>query len=212
MNQLAHTLLAKMAVVFAAFAERHPTTRKQDFVLHDHAIIHAFLTQGSDFIWVLTPYGTHLTPVGLHAKTNEWAFATVECAQSAGYVYEIYHVTADAVRRISEKPALTLAHKLRYITLNGRVHRASDQKHIGNVTVDILDQNLHAAIHISSIGTGALSLEDLVALGRIANDEAIIKAHSFWVKPRELLIDGEDLHQLIAQRRAAQANSLSLAA
>jgi len=200
------SLITQMQAIFDAFKRLNPHVRDADFTEVDLNLIRFYSTAHSNFIWVLNPYGTHLNPVGLHARGNNDAIASIECAESAGYNFDLYHISINRVRPISPSSGKEAAKQLRYQTKNHIVTRSSDKRNLATTKVELLDRELHARIEIASLPVEQLTIDDLVALYHIAICEAVDTAHSLWVKPQEILLNGDDLYELIMRRQAASAD------
>lgn len=195
-------LFSEMTKVYERFAQSNPHMRDRDFFEIDKAMIEFQFVPGVEFVWVLTPYGTHLSPIGLHSKSNEHARAIVQCAQAAGYSYESYLVGNRGVVGADARVCEAAARRLDYVTVGGRVCRAKESETLASVGIKVLDQNLNTEVAITSVGVAQLSLRDLVALHCIAVGEAQLAAQSLFVKIRQLSIDGSDLIDVIEHRRA----------
>lgn len=200
------SLITQMQAIFDDFKRLNPHVRDADFTEVDLNLIRFYSTAHSNFIWVLNPYGTHLNPVGLHARGNNDAIASIECAESAGYNFDLYHVSINRVRPISPSSGKEAAKQLRYQTKNHIVTRSSDKRNLATTKVELLDRELHARIEIASLPVEQLTIDDLVALYHIAICEAVDTAHSLWVKPQEILLNGDDLYELIMRKQAASAD------
>jgi len=200
------SLITQMQAIFDAFKRLNPHVRDADFTEVDLNLIRFYSTAHSNFIWVLNPYGTHLNPVGLHARGNNDAIASIECAESAGYNFDLYHISINRVRPISPSSGKEAAKQLRYQTKNHIVTRSSDKRNLATTKVELLDRELHARIEIASLPVEQLTIDDLVALYHIAICEAVDTAHSLWVKPQEILLNGDDLYELIMRKQAASAD------
>lgn len=197
------TILSQMEIIFSDFQSRNPHVSTSDFKDVDLPMVRFYNTAITEFIWVINPYGTHLNPIGLHPRSNLAALASIECAESAGYDFEVYRIHKGRVCRLSADVAKHETHKLHYQTTSRVVTRSSNRQRIASLSIEILNKELHAEIEITSIDESCLTTEDLVALYQIALCEAISAAHSLWVKPRTIRLNGSDLHDLITFRRAA---------
>lgn len=200
------SLIAQMQAIFDDFQRVNPHIRVADFTDVDLPLIRFYSTAHSNFIWVLNPYGTHLNPVGLHARGNNDAIASIECAESAGYSFALYYISNSHVRPISPSSGKEAAKQLRYQTKNSIVTRSSDKRHLATTKVELLDRQLHARIDIASLPEEQLTTDDLVALYHIAVCEAVEAAHSLWVKPQAILLNGDDLYDLIMRRQNASVD------
>jgi len=200
------SLITQMQAIFDAFKRLNPHVRDADFTEVDLNLIRFYSTAHSNFIWVLNPYGTHLNPVGLHARGNNDAIASIECAESAGYNFDLYHISINRVRPISPSSGKEAAKQLRYQTKNHIVTRSSDKRNLATTKVELLDRELHARIEIASLPVEQLTIDDLVALYHIAICEAVDTAYFLWVKPQEILLNGDDLYELIMRKQAASAD------
>lgn len=196
------TIISQMEKTFSDFLSLHPHVRTADFKDVDVPLVRFYHTAITEFIWVLNPYGTHLNPIGLHPRCNLTALASIECAESAGYDFLVYHIDKSRIRRIVPASAKHLTRNLHYQTNDCVVTRSSNRERIATLSVEILNQNLDATIEITSIDESRLAATDLVALYQIALCEAVGAAHSLWVKPQAICLNGSDLYDLITCRRS----------
>ena len=72
----------------------------------------------SRFIWVITPNGTHLTEIGIHASGNEWAEASINC----GYENKALFLIADGrVKTLTYQQAMDETKRLNFTVVNSCV-------------------------------------------------------------------------------------------
>lgn len=204
-------IIQAMTTAFENFCESHPHVTKQDFYDCDLQSIAFHAVAGIEMLWVLDPYGTHLSALHLHPRGNEAALATIECARGAGHHFQCFHIANGKLYSITEGMARTATKSLIYQTRDGSVTRLADKTHLASVSLDLLDYNYNVDIRITSNGSAHLALRDLIALYRIGIHEAEAYAHSLWVKPRAFTLDGNDLYEAIVQRKQ-NGNTLPLAA
>ena len=88
---------------------------EDDFRVHDTRNIRDHWLPQSRFIWVITPNGTHLTEIGIHASGNEWAEATINC----GYENKALYLIADGrVKPLTYQQAMAEAKRLNFTVVD----------------------------------------------------------------------------------------------
>jgi hypothetical protein len=109
----------------------------------------------------------------------------------------IYHVTASAVRQVTDAQAHDLLAKLRYRVVASMVLR--DGTPIANISLT-LSNNQRGAVVTAALTRRdqALAALDLQALAAIAQSAAVCLAQSFWVSTT-VTLDGVCIHDVINQ-------------
>jgi len=204
-------LIKAMTSTFETFCSANPYVTKSDFYECDIQTVNFHAVPGIEMLWVLNPYGTHLSVLNLHPRGNQAALATLDCAKGAGYDFQCLYIYNGNLSSVTERAARDKLRKPAYATHLGHVTRLSDQSSIAHIKLTLLDYNYHTDIEITSNSQRPLSLMDLIALYRIGIHEAEAYAHSLWIKPKAFTIDGADLYDLILQRKQKDS-SLPVAA
>ena len=145
---------------------------KDDFYKHDQKTIRNELSDGSRYLWVVGPNGTHLTRLGVHEKAAEWAKATVVSGMSATNLgVEIYLITIEGVKKLNEKQALTEIEKSDYTHSNGIV-RDKNGSVLANIDINRKarpgDGTQYVVGNAQCTDPKKLSVADVLALRDIA--------------------------------------------
>lgn len=180
---------------------------KNDFYTHDHEVISKDLHPGRRFIWVLGPNGTHLTPIGIHPKQNEWALATIHnglTATAAGVA--IYLITTNGVTELTPARAKQEIQGLKFVVTNGVVRKlCGDLFATFNLRRFLKpgNGNQFAEARFDVPNFEHLTMSDILAIRDIATSEAILAWHSFFVQIDEITINDQRIHKLIEERTEA---------
>lgn len=105
-NKLAEKLFAKMKQVIEAPGYPLLQSFKNDFYAFDRECLGGNHAPGLNWLWVVTPNGTHMHLVGVTDGESSWARA----ALNTGYKgCDFFKLSEDAIKRLEMKEALALA-------------------------------------------------------------------------------------------------------
>lgn len=188
---------------------------KQDFYKHDVAYIQRTIAPLTRYIFIMRESGTHLVRLGVHHKMHEEAQAAV----NVGSRYDAYLITVsdpDDAAKIERLDKAGIARHLAHYDFtvkDGHVFRKGTKLAQVLVSTSYRDDPKAFVDYFMAEKTGRpRELADLVALGLIAECEAIVAAQSFWIRVGKARIDELDLYDLIESERAKQMLRLQHAA
>jgi hypothetical protein len=181
---------------------------KNDFYVHDKAQLTENFSLGTRFLWVVNPNGTHLSRLGVHSKSNEWAIATMECGQKSSELgCEIYLISSAGVKKLTELQARTeIARKQYVVEYDHNTVTDEDGNLVAVFSVQTYnesgDGNIYANVVFQSPRLQGLSRADLTALREIGFGEATVVCQSFFVHVKKMELNGKSLGELICQTAA----------
>jgi hypothetical protein len=200
----------EMKSIVEAPGYKYLQSYKDDFYKHDAHTINNELVDGSRYLWVVGPSGTHLTRIGVHEKAAEWAKVTVSSGMTATNLgVEIYLVTTKGIKKLDEKQALAeIAKPNDYSYANGVVR---DRSGAVLASIDVSkktrpgDGNQYVVAKAQCKDPNELSTSDILALRDIAQYEGskawsslFIDLESFTINDSPLLDflpETADFHQ-----------------
>ncbi|WP_454875190.1 hypothetical protein [Paraburkholderia xenovorans] len=170
---------------------------RRDFYEYDRAYLERTCASGT-YGWIVRDSGTHLVQLGRHPKMHEELAAALDITTNLDcYIVDarLATVTQVDVARLRERMG-----QLQYTVINGNVLR-------GEIRIASLDVELTPWSHGESpkgivclqSASSTLSADDLLALAQIAECEVVRKSQSLFTGTRSITLDGNDLHELIAQ-------------
>lgn len=177
---------------------------KTDFYEHDVRQIRNSWASGSQFLWVVREYGTHLAHIGVHAKLNEYASAAISVAVTSGSPYEIYHLSAKGVRKLTLEAARLLLVVMQYVTQDHRVMDASG-KVVAAFTVERVATGTTQSgiVRFTTAHDVIRTPSFLAALNQIAMGEVVKAWGSWFCSVQAVEVDGRDIAPLLNESEVA---------
>lgn len=184
----------KMKSIVEAPGYKYLQSYKDDFYKHDNHTINRELVDGSRYLWVVGPSGTHLTRLGVHEKASEWAKVTVESGMSATNLgVELYLVTTNGIKKIDEKQALSEIAKPNDYTHSNGVVRDKSGAVLANIEVNREsrpgDGNQYVVANAQCKDPNELSTADILALRDIAQYEGVKAWSSLFINLESFTIN-----------------------
>ena len=197
----ASQLIEAMKRVVEAPGYPYLKSYKDDFYKHDCIAIQETYGHGVRYLWVVNPYGTHLTRIGVHPRQNEWAVATMESGLRAYDIgVALYLISESGVRQITEQQARCELARWDYACSNANVRDSKGQL-LAVWDVEPFrkpsDGDQYCKVAFQSPRLQFMSHSDLLALRDIAVCEGIKAWQSFFVRLDTITVNGMDLSELI---------------
>ena len=175
----------------------------RDFYVHDRNSLNLLATPEAEFVWMPYDMGSHLVKIGIHRRLHDWLEA---CLSTYGGRWQAYHVSIKGcqVRPVSREKVNDLMRKFRFKVDGRLIRRAADGVAIASIeTIECVyeEGNKKGMVQMNSHGKH-LSLDELLAVQSIAEAELVGVAHSLFVQPGVMQLDGADIRALCDEARA----------
>lgn len=179
---------------------------QQDFYEHDRRFMERNYTSEASYLWIVRECGTHLIPLGVHAKMCDEGCA----AMSMSGPSDLFLVKRGQIKKLVRDEALRLLRDFRYRIEGGSVIDA--RGFLASFSISMSAWSAGPVKGTVRYHTGAstrsLSFGEWIALAQIAECEVIRSSQSLFTPTETILLDGADLRELIAQHRAEAVSEM----
>lgn len=202
----ADSIYAAMCKVVTANASPYLKHYPDDLHIHDRRFLSETESPNAEYLWSVTEYGSHICFLGAHPKDHEFGSAIISNGRTSGRDHALFHASNRGLVSISEEHAQGILKRFRYNTTSRHVFISNSREPIAAHSVTFSTGKNYQPVGnvaFSSPAEKPISLDDLVALKRIAACLVVSASQSLFTPANEPTLNGENISALILQRRDA---------